>query len=314
MSDAKDKEADARIGTAIRRGVGFLHRRQMPHGEFRALRCASPDMARNCTWGSSHYATTYVVHALEFADDPRAAGMIRRAVGFIAKEMRPPGVWEYWGRRAGCSIPPDVDDTAVAGFALRRHGRSGPLDRSARTILRNRRADGVFRTWFRPPGTPDDVDVVVNANAVLFLGERPETTAACAFLNRAIAERRESRASIWGLDILSCYYVISRAHANAAPSLVRSGRAIVRRTLARRRRDGSFGDDLATALAVCTLLNLGYCDRGVLRSAALRLVLRQRAGGGWKRAAFFRGPGFFGSEEITTAFCVEALSRIPRVA
>jgi hypothetical protein len=73
--------------------------------------------------------------------------------------------------------------------------------------------------------------------------------------------------------------------------------------------DGSFGDELATACAVCSLINFGYKDFTRLRHAARYLEEQQSANGSWRRVAIFCQPGrYYGSEELTTSLCLEALT------
>ena len=75
--------------------------------------------------------------------------------------------------------------------------------------------------------------------------------------------------------------------------------------------DGSFGDELATACAVCSLANFEYDGVARLADAVRYLEEQQRANGSWRRVAMFCQPGrYYGSEELTTALCLEALTRV----
>ena len=83
------------------------------------------------------------------------------------------------------------------------------------------------------------------------------------------------------------------------------------KVLLRSKDDGSFGDELATACALCSLVYFEYKDVTRLRDAARYLVEHQSANGSWRRVAMYCQPGrYYGSEELTTALCLEALTHV----
>jgi hypothetical protein len=110
---------------------------------------------------------------------------------------------------------------------------------------------------------------------------------------------------------MSLYYAISRAYAHSTSSLSRVREAIIEKVLQSSRDDGSFGNELATACAVCSLVNFEYDGLTSLRDAARYLERQQREDGSWRRVAMFHGSGvYYGSEELTTALCLEALTHV----
>lgn len=74
---------------------------------------------------------------------------------------------------------------------------------------------------------------------------------------------------------------------------------------------GHFGEpSLDTALALTTLVHLGYEGKEVASGIAY-LTGTQRATGEWSQGGYYSGPNkrfYFGSQELTSAFCVEALA------
>ena len=107
------------------------------------------------------------------------------------------------------------------------------------------------------------------------------------------------------------YYAVSRAYARGASSLGGAKEAIIEKVLLRSNDDGSFGDELSTACAVCSLVDFEYKGITRLRDAARYLEERQSADGSWRRIAMFCQPGrYYGSEELTTALCLEALTKV----
>ena len=86
---------------------------------------------------------------------------------------------------------------------------------------------------------------------------------------------------------------------------------MVERILAHQQADGSFGDELLTGLGVCALMNLGV-QTETLAKAIAYLVSTQQADGSWKRIPMYGGPPTpttFGSADLTTGICLEALAR-----
>lgn len=296
------------IDTALARAVGFLAARQLPTGELPAWRSEDRDLGRDPAFESSPYATTYALYALDLLDDPRARAVAERARGFLAGEMEPPGLWRYYSSHNAKALPPDLDDTACAAFALRHCSEEVQLGLNLRVLLANRDAEGRFRTFLT--AGPNNVDAAVNANVLLYLGERQETRAAVAWLCGLVERGEEAGASLYWVDALPFYYLLARAFHHGVAGLGACRAPAIRRIAARRRDDGSFGDELATALAVAGLLQLAAPHDG-LAAAVGALLARQREDGSWPRAAFyidFAG-GFYGSEELTTAFALEALAR-----
>src|SRR5207237_1773965 len=101
------------------------------------------------------------------------------------------GLWRHWARDHPQyhPLPPDLDDTSCASAALLRAGRAFPDNR--KLLLGNRNRRGLFYrrkltpaqfrhplvTYFffrRTSAKPFDVDAVVNANVLFYLGAIPE--------------------------------------------------------------------------------------------------------------------------------------------
>src|SRR5207249_9706908 len=107
-----------------------------------------------------------------------------RALDFLQREMEPDGLWRHpsTASRGYRHTPLDVDDTSIASSALAAAGRRFPDNRAL--LLANRDRRGLFLTWivrwwphpiltyrfFTHVAERGDVDSVVNANAVVYLG------------------------------------------------------------------------------------------------------------------------------------------------
>ncbi len=330
------------ITRAVVRGLDWLAVRQLSWGEFNTNFWYSDQPKRPGVPDSSPFVTAHVVHALDFVKDARARGMQERALKFLRGEMEGQGFWRYrsrrQGQRWGWSL--DMDDTSCVSYVLRQHNIAFPENRA--WLVGNRNARGIFYTWFTPRRAMphnfewlrlalayarcqvlrtvilkherlerNDVECVVNANVVWYLGECAETNAAIDYLIDTARQGREAQEMRYYLHRNSFYYALSRAYANGIARLDEAKEAIVENIRAEWNHAREFENDLQVALAACTLLNF-RCDIPELARAMDWLVARQDANGGWREWAWIGYVPFttrWGSAEMTTAVCVEALAR-----
>ena len=299
----------------VARGIAFLRHRQEPTGEFAIQLWSEGSDSR--VRDHAVMVTACVLYALRFVDPSTVADITAAAIRFLIGEMRPPGVWRYWTAASGKAIDPDLDDTALLSFVLRSHHPHIALGSNIEAILAARDRDGLFQTWLRSTDRANDVDAVVNANVVLHLGERRETEAACDYLCACVLSGQEAGAYWYYVDDSALHYAISRALWHRVRALCDLRAALIEKALGRQRLDGSFGDELCTAWTLSTLINAGSEDREAVSAAVGSLLARQQADGGWRSVAAFAGPEppgprtlRWGSEELTTAACVEALARV----
>ena len=303
-----------KLAPAIEKAIDFLYHHQLPYGEFKTYMSPNPRLEDQYPPDSTPFVTTLVLYCIGFVNCPKVSEMTRKAVNFLMEEMEPPGVWRYWASRTNQKSTPDLDDTSCASFVLKKYHPH--IDSNIGIILGNRNEQGLFYTWIKDRTARNDVDSVVNANVLLYLGEREETRAVCDYLNHIVLNDQEEGSYWYYLDHLALYYMISRAYFNGVSNLRDARNAVVNKIISRQQKDGSFGDALNTALAVCALLNFEYDNSSVLGPAIGYILNRQQKGGDWSRAAFYTGPEaplphsfWFGSEELTTGFCIEALAR-----
>ena len=232
-------------------------------------------------------------------------------------------------------IPPDLDDTSCISDLLQDHGVAIPDNHWLFYDSRDPR--GAFYTWLYKANTPrkwllwlktggkafsftkelwqwtsgDDVCAVVNANAVMYLGETDGTKRAIEYLLKTLQDGAEDREIVFYAHRMSLYYMASRALFLGVKGLAPGKPIMLERILALQQADGSFGDELLTGLAVCSLLNLNERPGG-LAKAIESLMATQREDGSWKRVPMYGGPPTpttFGSADLTTGICVEALAR-----
>ena len=298
------------IAEAIRRGVGFLREQQLANGEFRS--CHSPAGTRDGYWAAhpSPFVTTLVVDSLGSLPDAGLEAMRSRALGYLRSQQMSDGLCRYMD-----GLDPDADTTSCVAFALESTGDPArPIARDR--LLANRNPRGLFYTWFRVAKARNDVDSAVNANVLLHLGENDETRVVCDYLVGLVNRDEESHSYWYYDDDLALYYFMSRAFRNGARSLSGATESIASKIDAR-----TVDSSLWAALAIATLANFESVTPATAAPFIDRILSDQGSDGSWPVAAFMRnaGPGlmlrrpamsYSGSEELTTAFCIEALSRM----
>lgn len=307
---------------SLRRALGYLRAHQLPHGEFATYVANDPGYREGVRLDSAVFGTTFVLWALHFVRDLGVDDLASRALDFLEAEVGEAGIWGYWSTHNEKVICPDLDDTSCVSHALQLWGRTVPDNRDI--FLDNRNEAGRFRTWIRRPlrqpkqdqrtmwpafndAQMEEVDCVVNSNVLLYLGHDAQTDDAVTYLRGMVEQQRALDQDVYYLTPLAFPYALSRATYGGVQALSSCRDPVLAQMMQHRRPDGSFGDPLATGLAACTMLNFGV-DHDILGPTLGALRGMQRDDGAWDRVPFFTGP-HCGSEEITTAFAIEALGR-----
>ena len=322
-----DPELFERVTAAVARGIAFLGERQLPSGELsvKTWRPIAPEPVRD----ASVFGTALIVWSLR--EMPATEKLRSRACDFIETLRERYGVWRHWtpGHREFHYVPPDLDDTSVASLALGSTGR--PVTDNRALLLANRDSRGLFFSWislrarwvsnvaywkislehlllhpfpsiafyYVTPSERDDVDAVVNANTLLYLGRSHDTEPVVGLLMRVLAEKRETSCDKWYENPFVVWYFFSRV---LRVSREDAG-AVIRERLSSTAPESA----LERALAICVQLDWNERPQG---DAINALLDTQLPSGGWPLAPVYKGGRVrWGSEELTTGFCLEALSR-----
>ncbi len=290
----------------MRAGLRFVARTQIADGEV-----PTTVVERGASSGAKD--SNYFTAALVLASLTRAIArgvrvntrMVDRLADFLQCGRLTTGAWRFWTRKTVRLVDPDTDVTACAAAALREAG-AGRANDPVRVLLSARNADGLFQTWIRDHH-PNDVDAVVNANVAWALQERApgEVT---AWLGEVVARRAERESMHYYDDPVVLHRAIVRAHRGGAPGLD----AVVAKIRERLPSEGNDSDALSLALRIAALVEL---DAEVPRGFVDALLAAQREDGSWPWCPAWSGPEpprsrelYWGSEALTTAVAVEALS------
>jgi hypothetical protein len=331
----------ADVDRAIARGVGFLEAGQLASGEIPVYATTDPTLTERAALDPSVFPTA--IAALALAPCPEAAQVRARACRFLLEEKDRHHLWRHWtrGHEQARSLPADVDDTSCASAALAAEGTDIP---NRGVLLANRRRDGLFQTWIIPrlrwngaahawatlpqlahlptlflffrktSAAPGDVDAVVNANALFYLRDFDGRQAVIDHLLAVLRRGNESGCDKWYENRFAILYFLSRA--------LRAGGAEAEALVIDRLEAAPPANAMESAFAACARFDWGH-PPGDAEIAAL--LAMQAPDGSWPRAALYHGgrerraDGTFaprhpdtphwGSEALTSAFCLETLSR-----
>ena len=329
---------------AIESGISFLSATQLATGELPAYSRFPQGGRPGWELESSPFATALAVISLgpvEGAEAIRA-----KAVRFLLDEMETPGVWRHFASISPyhTQCPPDVDDTACSSMAVNLEGHDTGVNRSV--LIANRDAAGAFFTWIIPrfplpvslawwragqrelvawprrrkfwretSASPGDVDCIVNAHVVNYLGPEESTRAASAYLVDILVLGGENRCDTWYPQGTRLYYSVSRSIRDGNRILALASDLIVERVVETLDRAGDVGGVLNIALAAAALHNLGYREASYERAVSW-LLAQQNDDGSWVRdPVYIGGPTpapTWASEAVATAACLEVLAGYDR--
>ena len=331
---------------AITRGLRFLEKEQLVNGQFpmeyRALdKLDSATGELHTVPESSPFASCLIALALRSCTRPEARAMEGQIVTFLESESVFGGLWRYWCKDAPLNhqVPFDLDDTACISTLLREVRGRAPDNSDL--LLANRNDRGLFYTWMTPRlrrstfrwwkvvlrdatwgravtfwrsgAARGDVDAVVNANVLLYLGEREETQTVIRWLLEVARARQEDATDKWYRSVPAFYYALSRCVANGIESVRSAGAHLDSRYSPMTSADGRIGGDaLQTAMAVSSLVNFAFPLATYAHSISYLLDAQSEDGGWGSFPVYYDGRSdpriAWSSRSLTTALCIEALA------
>jgi hypothetical protein len=334
------------IEQAIDRGIDYLCRHQYPNGEFCCYTASDLRMQKACEPDSAVVPAAIIASSLlGLAGRPKVDALLMRTVPFFQYQMMHGGICNYYtlSNPLFKLNPPDIDSTAYVGSLFDAWGVEYPRESTRTMMLINQRNKGGLYTWFilRPRPTVNrivwriglrglksplasirfwlnreykrnDVGGVVNANILYYLGVTERTQSILDYLMQIITKGKETHCDSWYRSPINFYYALGRNYHKGVRQLEAVRSIVLERLMNHQQPDGSFGESLLeTAQALSALIY--WRGHPSAAERAVRVLLNHQGRyGEWLRAIlFYRGPGKtvgWGSEEITTGFCLEALN------
>lgn len=263
---------------------------------------------------------------------------------FTKMNMSKFGAWQHFTPEHELyTIEPfDIDSTSCSSLLLERLKVKYPDNKSF--FYLNRNDKGLFYTWFilrklldknlvswhsdlkalRQPVKSymfwkyfecdrNDIDAVVNANVLFYLGENEQTRPIINLLIETIDKKNEDDCDKWYRNVQTVYYFFSKNYFCGIKSLEAIREKIKNRILMKIDENGAIeNNSMDTSLGICTLLNLNYFDE-IPQASIKYLINKQGLAGNWeKRIFYYGGPKKvmgWGGDELSTAICIEALYR-----
>lgn len=303
---------------AIEKGISFMKGNQLESGEFVTL--ASPTIQMNKPRVvPSVYIPTYVIHSLGFVKTiPFVDEMIRKGISFLLDQREEDNIWRFHGKTIK-DPPPDFDDTCCVLAALKDNGMT-ISDSIFDLLSRFKSHSGLYHTWIDEKMNrmaSRKTDGAVNANILFYSGLCGNAQQdLIMYFNEKVLNEEYQDLSMYAMSDYPVIYLITRAYCDAnVTGLKTSMHWIIRHLIERQEKDGSWGNEIESALATISLLNAG-CRSKDLQRAIRNILGRQQENGGWPIGAFFQdfGPAYYGSQELTTAFCIEALKKYSMIS
>ncbi len=320
------------IDKRIEKGLDYLYENQLPNGEFLAYLSLSPDMESKKNI-SVIADTAFILHTLNIADERHKYSvhnghsekilnkMRTGAITFLLNHKESHGVWKFFLNDD--ITPPDVDTTSATFAALVESGVD-ISDESLDYMLNYRNPDGVFYVWINSdewldPSSPfynlNITEHCVNADALYAYSLRQRfQTEVIDYLNDIVKNKSFLNGSTYYPSPYFFTYFITKAYSEGnVKGLEPSINDIEKYLLETQNPDGGWGNDLGTALATISLINLDY-DAEPLNRAIRYILNNQNKNGSWNMHFIYIQPGdsikptnYFGSQELMTSFNLEAL-------
>lgn len=314
------------IDMKIEKGLNYLYENQLPGGEFPVYLSLSPDMTQSVLAVSTPFDTGLIIHTLNIADNNKEIvnEMKNKSIIFLLNNMEQHHVWRFFGRND--YIPPDIDTTSVVFAALIESGVD-ISDESLDYMLNYRTTDDIFYTWMNSeewisPSNPyynlpflKVIDHNVNINALYAYSLRNRAqNGVVEYLKKIIKNESFIDGSEYYPSPYVFTYLITKANFEGNFKELKPYLNDIKKYLLRTQNpDGSWGNDLETALAVNSLINIGF-EGNQLEKAIENILYNQEQNGSWGLYNFYIQPEdslrpttYYGSRELTTSINLEAL-------
>jgi len=308
-----EKDLKRNIFDSLRKGLSFLSKSQLKSGEFPIMRWEKNKM-EDISYVKTVFATSFVLHSLKYVRKFLSIDKIsQRAIQFLLNEMED-DLWRFYGKNSYIHF--DLDTTCCALASLKEYNANLNFKTIASKLLKYRNGQGIFNTWILDIDPPfekidNNVDWVVNANVLFFYSlldwRLPEVE---QYLIRIVENEIFKERSPYYESPLCFIYCLTRAYADGnnlrlIPAITKIRDYLLGIT------DNLPSNSLEKVLAITSLLN---CGMGSVTGEYVikHLLNEQKNDGQWPIGAFFPHPYtdfVYGSETMTTAFALEALSK-----
>ncbi len=308
------------IKETIKKSIKFLLAEQERNGSFPSYTSLHENNFNNAYKCESVFSTTLILSALcKLAETPEIKIIKRKAAYFLLNQKTNHWTFNYWDRRSKDYLkmpyPDDLDDTSCALSALYEYNNKlidGDVMAKFVTLLTHLeiKEGGPYKSWITNPEADKvwhDTDLAVNSNIAYFLSlHEVNLEGLNNFIDKAIT--RESYTSPYYTSPFPIIYFISRSYnginkKNIADFLNNA-----------KNKNNNWNNPLFTALSLTTLNNIHHHNN---QEESIDYIIKNCKNGAWPAQSFYLGINpkgdnnkyHAGSKALTTAFCLEALSK-----
>ncbi|MFC1720742.1 hypothetical protein ACFL0K_00600 [Patescibacteria group bacterium] len=303
----------------IDKGISFLLKKQQKDGFFLSLSSPSQTNFSRAKKYHSIFPSALILSAVCGVKNTTQTKQLKKSLEkFLATQKSDNWSFNYWARDAKenktLPYPDDLDDTFCSLTALFKHNPKSIDGKALAKIVSiltftEEKEGGPYRTWLVPPDSEKvwlDVDLAVNSNIAYFLSLQDiELENITALVEKAIDDKVYH--SPYYPSEYSIIYFISRFY------IGEKKKKIIDFLISRQNKSGNWGNPLETALALSSLINLGFKDSSLEKG--ISYLVKNQSAGSWPASAFCIDPAinrktyYAGSDALTTAFCIEALNK-----
>lgn len=299
------------IYEAMRRGISFIKKAQMPSGEL-PTRISSHDDMKDSQYIKTIAMALLVASSLVpvkiLFDD--ANQIIGKCVEFILNEMEDDKKFKFFGKDS--DIIPDLEDTTYALTLLLENGIDLDYDSLANEMLQYRTNEGIFYTWFKE--NDYKIDWVTNTNILYFYNNNMgiRVLEVEYYLKNVIHNKSFEDSSLYYKNPFSFIYFFTRLCSDDVMNVFKNEIPILIDFLLDKFSDNDgWSNPLNNILATTSLINCGY-DGEILNRAVKMVIDEQEKDGGWQIGQIFnhRSINFaYGSRELSTSLAIEGLGK-----
>lgn len=301
------------VDAAMDNALNYLIAVQTEWGGFPTDRCFDNAMS-HCVPEKTLFVPALVGLCLSENHHQKAKIIHKRLGALFTDQQGQNGTWEFYFRAPNRRILnyfPDLDDTTLIAWYLKKTGQSFNTDTMKNAVSSNKK-DGIYLTFLRDYQAPMpqtwNIDPVVNAQVMMLNGVQEDDV--CSFILDEISNK--TIPSIYYRDRVILLYMLSRPYANGVSCIKKSVEHLYLEALALQDTNGSLGSPLRTAAFITASINSHLGEPTAVKKAVSWLLENQLKDGSWPAGFFFHGgdPNFFyGSTALTTAVVVEALEK-----
>lgn len=303
----------------LRKGISFLANEQQKNGGFLSLSSSQTnDFKRAKKYHSTFLASLIFSATTILPKTPELGKLHKNIAQFLLSQKSAYWSFNYWERGSKESTalpyPDDLDDTFCALSALYLYDADtidGEVLGKIATLLTatEEKEGGPYRTWLVHDDAPrewKDIDLAVNNNIAYFLFLQGVSLPSLKKLTEKAIQNEDYTSQYYPITYPIIYF-ISRWYKG-------KGSNDMKDFLLKKQKNGIWENPLYTALAVSSLINLGEHPEE-LSDAIEYIIKNQKKDGSWGPCAFCMDPAidrknyYAGSSALTTAFCLEAISK-----